>query len=60
MGLPWIMHVEANLLDDVGDVGASERQVLEGPDETPEVSRINNRRSGLDGDLGMCVHWCRN
>jgi hypothetical protein len=51
-----IMHVEADLLDDVGDVGAGERQVLEGPDEAPEVSRISNRRPGLDGDLGLCVH----
>jgi hypothetical protein len=30
------MHVEADLLDDVGDVGAGERQVLEGPGEAPE------------------------
>jgi hypothetical protein len=31
VGLPWIMHVEADLLDGVGDVEAGERQVLEGP-----------------------------
>jgi hypothetical protein len=47
------MHVEAVLLDDVGDVGASERQVLEGPGEAPEVSRISNRRLRLGGDLDM-------
>jgi hypothetical protein len=55
-GLPWIMHVEANLLDDVGDVGAGERQVLEGPIEAPEVSRISNRRPGLGRDLDLRVH----
>jgi hypothetical protein len=50
------MHVEANLLDDIGDVGAGERQVLEGPSEAPEVSWISNRRPRLDRDLGLRVH----
>jgi hypothetical protein len=54
------MHVEADLLDDVGDVGAGEHQVLEGPDEAPEVSRISNRRPGLGGDLRLRVYWHRN
>jgi hypothetical protein len=54
------MHVEADLLDDVGDVGAGECQVLEGPSETLEVSRISNRRLRLGGDLGLCVHRHRN
>jgi hypothetical protein len=52
VGLPWTIHVEADLLDGVCDVRAGERQVLEGPDEAPEVSRISNRRPGLSGDLG--------
>jgi hypothetical protein len=38
VGLLWIKHVEADLLDGVGEVEASERQVLEGSDEAPEVS----------------------
>jgi hypothetical protein len=54
------MHVEADLLDGVGDVGASERQVLEGPDEAPEVSWMSNRRPRLGGDLGLRVHWRQN
>jgi hypothetical protein len=54
------MHVEADLLDDVGDVGAGECQVLEGPGEAPEVSRISNRRPGLGGDLGLRVHQRQN
>jgi hypothetical protein len=48
--------VEADLLDRVGEVRAGERQVLEGPDEAPEVSRITNRRPGLGGDFGLHVH----
>jgi hypothetical protein len=54
------MHVEADLLDDVDEDGVGERQVLEGPGEAPEVSRISNRRPGLGGDLDLCVHRRRN
>jgi hypothetical protein len=54
------MHVEADLLDGVGDVGVGERQVLKGPGEVPEMSRISNRRSGLNGDLGLHVHRHQN
>jgi hypothetical protein len=50
------MHVEADLLDGVGDVGAGELQVLEGPGESPELSRISNGRHKLSRDLGLCVH----
>jgi hypothetical protein len=55
-----IMHVEADLLDDICDVGTGERQVPEGPNDAPEVSQIDNRRPRLGRDLGMCVHWRQN
>jgi hypothetical protein len=54
--LPRIMRMKTNLLDGICDVGASEHQVFEGPDETPEQSRINNRRPESGGDLGLRVH----
>jgi hypothetical protein len=54
------MHVEEDLLDGVGDVEACEHHALEGPSEAPEVSRISNRRPGLDRDLGLRVHRCQN
>jgi hypothetical protein len=54
------MCVEADLLDGVGEVRVGECQVLEGPDEDPEVSRISNRKLGLGGDLGLHVHRRRN
>jgi hypothetical protein len=60
VGLLWIMHVEADLLDGAGEVGAGERHVLEGPDDAPEVSRMSNRRPRLSGDLGTCVHRRQN
>jgi hypothetical protein len=50
------MHVEADLLDGVYEVVAGERQVLEGSGEAPKVSQISNRRLGLSGDIGLCVH----
>jgi hypothetical protein len=54
------MHVEADLLDGVGDVRAGEHQVLKGTSEAPKVSWICNRRPGLGGDLGPRVHRHRN
>jgi hypothetical protein len=54
----WIMHLETDLLDGVGEMGVSEHQVLEGPGEAPEVSRISNRWPKLDGDLSLHVHQC--
>jgi hypothetical protein len=50
------MHVEVDLLDDVGDIGVNERLVLEGPSEAPEVTQISNRRPGLNRYLGLHVH----
>jgi hypothetical protein len=54
--LPGIMHMEADLLDGVSDVGAGERQVLKGPGEAPELSWISNRRPESGRDLGLRVH----
>jgi hypothetical protein len=48
-----------NLLNDVGDVEAGECQVLEGPGEAPDLSRISNRRPESGGDLDMHVHGHR-
>jgi hypothetical protein len=57
--LPGIMHMKTNLLDGICDVRESEYQVLEGPDEAPELSRISNMRPGSGGDLGLHVHGRR-
>jgi hypothetical protein len=60
VGFPGMMHVKADLLDDISDVGSCEREVLEGLSKAPVLSQISNRRLGLDGDLGLCVHEHRN
>jgi hypothetical protein len=44
VGFSGIMHVEADLLDVIGDVGAGECLVLEVLSEAPKVSWISNRR----------------
>jgi hypothetical protein len=51
--------MEADLLDGVGDVRVGERQVLEGPSEAPELSRIGNMRPRSGRDLDLRVHGCR-
>jgi hypothetical protein len=53
------MHMEADLLDDVGDVGASECQILECPNEAPELSWISNRRPGSGKNLVLRLHGHR-
>jgi hypothetical protein len=55
VGLQWIMHVEADLLDGVGEVGVGECQVLEGSSEAPEVPRISNRRDPDSVETLACV-----
>lgn len=59
VGLPWVMHMKADLLDGVGDVETGERQVLKGPDEAPLLSWIGNGGARSGGDLGLGVHGCR-
>jgi hypothetical protein len=53
MWLPWDMHMEAHLLDGVGDVGAGEDEVLKGPEETPIAGRIGQRRVAVRETLPL-------
>jgi hypothetical protein len=43
MWLLWGVHMEVYLLDDVGDVGPGEDEVLQRPGETPVASGISHR-----------------
>jgi hypothetical protein len=58
MRLPRVMHVEAHLLDGVGDVRPSEDEVLQGPNKASVASRIGDR-GARSGDLALRVHWGR-
>jgi hypothetical protein len=60
VGLPWIIHLKADLMHDIGEVRAGERQVLEGSGEAPEVSQLSIRRPRLSEDLGICIHQHQN
>jgi hypothetical protein len=57
--LPRIVHMEADLLDSVADVGAGECHVLEGPGEAHDPSQISNKRPKSIVDLDLCVHGRR-
>ena len=58
MDVPGIVHVEARLLDGIGDVGARERQVLKSADDAAVERRIVERTSVVAGQLGLGVHGC--
>ena len=56
MWLPRGVHMEAHLLDDVGDVGTGEDEVLQGPDKTPVAGGIGHRGAVVGGELALSVH----
>jgi hypothetical protein len=58
MGLTRVVHVEAHLLDRVGNVGPSECEVLESPNQTAVGSRVTYGDPHGGGDLGMSVDRC--
>jgi hypothetical protein len=54
-----VMHEEAHLLYSIGQVGASERQVLERAGETPVRAGISDRGARRGRELGTRVNRCR-
>jgi hypothetical protein len=55
VGLSRVMHVEAHLLDRVGDVGPGEGEVLEGSDQAVIGDWVTDGGAGVRGDLGLSV-----
>jgi hypothetical protein len=49
MGLTGVVHVEAHLLDRVGDVKLGEDQVLERPDQAVVGNRVADRGGACRG-----------
>jgi len=45
MWLLWIMHKQADLLDNIGDVRMSKSKILQSTSNTPILRRTRNRRS---------------
>jgi hypothetical protein len=59
MGLPWIMHMQTDLLDGIGDVRPCEGQVLESPYNAPKLVSILNRRPRVGRNLRLEVDQSR-
>lgn len=53
MSISWSMHMEAHLLDGVGDVGPCQCQVLQGADHATVPPWIMQERAVVVGDLGF-------
>jgi len=58
MRLAGIMHEETHLLNSVGDVGSSQREVLKCTGETPVLRGILNRITICCRQLGSSVNGC--
>jgi hypothetical protein len=56
VGLPWGEHMQAHPLNDVGDVGSGEGQVLEGIDQAPVGCRIGDRGSVILREFRLSVN----
>jgi hypothetical protein len=55
VGLPWGVHVKEHLLDNIGDVGSGECQVLESAGEAPVGRRVGIRGPVVLGELRLSV-----
>jgi hypothetical protein len=55
MGLPQGVHMQAHLLDDVGDVGPGEGHVLEGSGQAPVGRRVGDRGPVVLRELRLSV-----
>jgi hypothetical protein len=51
------MHVETHLVDGIGDIGYSERQVLQGADDTVILRNIGGRRASGGICFRLGVDW---
>jgi hypothetical protein len=59
MGLPRVVHVQTDLLHDVGDVGSCECQVLESSCNAPKLRGVLNGRPRVPCQLRLGVDWSR-
>jgi hypothetical protein len=57
--LARVMHVQADLLQDISDVGPCECQVLEGSNNALELRGNRNRRPQVISQLHLEVDWSK-
>jgi hypothetical protein len=58
VGLPRGVHMQAHLLDDVGDVGPGEGEVLEHAREAPVGRRVGDRGPVVLRELLLSIDKC--
>lgn len=54
--LTGTMHIEANLSNNICDVGSGEGEILK---STSEATVDVGLQSAISRELGMCIYWCR-
>jgi hypothetical protein len=59
MRLPRVIHVQTDLLHDIGDIGPCEYQVLESSYNAPKLRGILNGRPRVPYQLRLEVDWSR-
>jgi hypothetical protein len=59
MRLAWVVHEETHLLNGVGEVQTSQREVLESTSEAVVLGSILHRSTVRSRELGMSVHRSR-
>jgi hypothetical protein len=59
VNFPGVMHVQADLLNGVGNVRPCKSQVLECTYQTPVGCRVSHRRASSSSKFGTRVHRCR-
>lgn len=56
--LTGTIHIEANLSNNICDVGSGEGEILKSTSEATVDGGVTNR-SAISRELGMCIYWCR-
>jgi hypothetical protein len=59
VGLPRVVHMQINLLHNVGDVGSGEHHVLKITGDTPKLGSVLYRRLRVHSKLRLDVDWSR-
>jgi hypothetical protein len=56
-GSQGVVHVEAHLVDRIGDVRHGEGEIMESLDQAAVGSRVADRGPHVGGDLSLSVDW---
>ena len=57
MRLARIMHIQADLLNNIGEIRLSQSKILQSTSKTSTLGWICNRRLICSANLGLTIHW---